>query len=128
MRTTMERLTSRKAEIDMRLITFNGGSVGAVSGDDVWDLSARIGASSVKDLIQDLTKASGATGGEADFKLSEITLSTIVGTMSSSFGANLGGVDFPGHLMRIKLATGGIVPFEIADRFGKDAPSGIKRF
>jgi len=59
----------------MRLITFNDGSVGAVSGDDVWDLSARVGATSVKTLIQgDLATASHAAGGEADFKLSEITL------------------------------------------------------
>jgi len=58
----------------MRLITFNNGNVGAISGDEVWDLSARAGATSVKTLIQgDLAAASRAAGGEADFKLSEVT-------------------------------------------------------
>lgn len=59
----------------MRLITFNNGKVGAVSGDDVWDLTARAGAASVKSLIAgDLAAASAKAGGEADFKLSEVDL------------------------------------------------------
>ena len=59
----------------MRLITFNNGSVGAVSGDDVWDLTARTGARSVKSLIQgDLAAEAYSVGGEADYKLSEIAL------------------------------------------------------
>ncbi|MEM7058387.1 MAG: fumarylacetoacetate hydrolase family protein [Pseudomonadota bacterium] len=59
----------------MRLITFNDGKVGAVSGDDIWDLTARIGAASVKSLIQgDLTAAARAASGEADYKMTEIKL------------------------------------------------------
>ena len=59
----------------MRLITFNSGRVGAVSGQDVWDLTARAGVESVKSLIQgDMAAASREASGEADFKLDEVAL------------------------------------------------------
>lgn len=59
----------------MRLITFNGDRVGATDGGAVWDLTARAGAASVRNLIQgDLAAAERAAGGEADFRFDQITL------------------------------------------------------
>ncbi|MEM6662361.1 MAG: fumarylacetoacetate hydrolase family protein [Pseudomonadota bacterium] len=59
----------------MRLITFNQGQVGAIAGDDIWDLTARAGARSVRQLITgDLAGAAAHAGGEADFKLTEVSL------------------------------------------------------
>lgn len=59
----------------MRLITFNGDRVGATDGQAVWDLTARVGATSVKALIQgDLSAAKAAAGGDADFTLDQVTL------------------------------------------------------
>lgn len=59
----------------MRLITFNGDRVGATDGQVVWDLTTRIGATSVKDLIQgDLTPANVAAQGEGDFTFDQIQL------------------------------------------------------
>ena len=59
----------------MRLITFNGDRVGATDGQAVWDLTARVGATSVKALIQgDLSAAKAAAGDDADFTLDQVTL------------------------------------------------------
>ena len=59
----------------MRLITFNGDRVGATDGQIVWDLTARIGAPSVKELIQgDLAQARAAATGQGDLTLDAITL------------------------------------------------------
>lgn len=59
----------------MRLITFNGDRVGATDGTAVWDLTARIAAGSVKELIQgDLAAAERASTGEADFTTDQIAL------------------------------------------------------
>ena len=59
----------------MRLITFNQGRVGATDGAQVWDLTARLGALSVKGLIQgDLAAAERACRGPGDRRMDEITL------------------------------------------------------
>lgn len=59
----------------MRLITFNDDRVGATDGVAIWDLTARIGATSVRTLIQhDLGPAERAAIGEADFRLDEVSL------------------------------------------------------
>ena len=59
----------------MRLVTFNGNQVGATDGDALWDLTARAGTTSVRDLIQgDLAAAERAIVGEADFRLGEVAL------------------------------------------------------
>ena len=59
----------------MRLITFNGDRTGATDGQSVWDLTARVGAASVKSLIQgSLSEAERAATGEADFLLAEVEL------------------------------------------------------
>ena len=59
----------------MRLITFEQGRVGATDGTGVWDLSARLGALSVKALIQgDLAAAGRACRGPADRRLDEVAL------------------------------------------------------
>lgn len=59
----------------MRLITFERGRVGATDGAGVWDLTARLGALSVKTLIQgDLAAAERACKGLADRRLDEVTL------------------------------------------------------
>ena len=59
----------------MRLITFNQGRVGATDGTEVWDLTARLGALSVKGLIGgDLAAAERACRGPGDRRMDEITL------------------------------------------------------
>lgn len=59
----------------MRLITYQQGRVGATDGSGVWDLTARLGALSVKALIQgDLAAAERACRGPADRRLDEVTL------------------------------------------------------
>ena len=58
----------------MRLITFNRGRVGATDGTDVWDLTARLGALSVKALLGDLAAAERACKGLPDRRLGEVEL------------------------------------------------------
>jgi 2-keto-4-pentenoate hydratase/2-oxohepta-3-ene-1,7-dioic acid hydratase in catechol pathway len=59
----------------MRLITFGQGRVGATDGGAVWDLTARLGALSVKGLIErDLAAAARACTGPGDRRLDEVVL------------------------------------------------------
>jgi 2-keto-4-pentenoate hydratase/2-oxohepta-3-ene-1,7-dioic acid hydratase in catechol pathway len=59
----------------MRLITFDGALVGATDGAEVWDLTARLGAHSVKGLIAgDLAAAERACRGPGDRRMDEIEL------------------------------------------------------
>jgi 2-keto-4-pentenoate hydratase/2-oxohepta-3-ene-1,7-dioic acid hydratase in catechol pathway len=59
----------------MRLITFDGGRVGAVVGDAVHDLTARAGIGDIKALLGgDLAAAERALGATADFRLDEVRL------------------------------------------------------
>ena len=63
----------------MRLITFNQGRVGATDGAEVWDLTARLGAPSVKGLIAgsdggDLAAAERACRGPGDRRIDGVTL------------------------------------------------------
>ncbi len=58
----------------MRLITFDDGRAGATDGAGVWDLTARLGAPSVRALLGDLAAAGRACGGGADRRLDEVAL------------------------------------------------------
>ena len=59
----------------MRLITFDQGRVGATDGTEVWDLTARLGALSVKGLIGgELAAAERACRGPGDRLLGELAL------------------------------------------------------
>ena len=59
----------------MRLITFDQGRVGVTDGAEVWDLTARLGALSVKALIQgDLAAAERACRGPGDLRFDEVAL------------------------------------------------------
>ncbi|MEM0987841.1 MAG: fumarylacetoacetate hydrolase family protein [Pseudomonadota bacterium] len=59
----------------MRIITFDGGHLGAVAGDDVWDLTARLGLRSVTTLLASgLAPARQVMTGAPDRKLGELSL------------------------------------------------------
>ncbi len=59
----------------MRLITFDGGHVGAVRDEDMWDLTARTGLRSVRTLLASgLAPAHQAMAGPPDRKLGDLTL------------------------------------------------------
>ena len=58
----------------MKLITFNQGRIGASDGMDVWDLTARIGLTDMRQALENLGAAKAAMTGKADHKLADVTL------------------------------------------------------
>lgn len=58
----------------MKLVTFNQGRIGASDGMDVWDLTARIGLTDMRQALENLGAAKAAMTGKADHKLADVTL------------------------------------------------------
>lgn len=59
----------------MKLITFNKDRIGAVSGDDVFDLTKRCGVTDMRAVLGgDMRRENQAAIGSPDFQLAEVTL------------------------------------------------------